>query len=82
MSSEIFIDITKEKKEMTNVQLENEIDCKHTHYEREGHQQRINAAAYRRKRDVRVKYASIIISRIQVRGGAVSRHARQRPLRV
>jgi len=28
MSSEIFINITKEKKEMTNVQLENEIDCK------------------------------------------------------
>jgi hypothetical protein len=27
MSSEIFINITKEKKEMTNVQLENEIDC-------------------------------------------------------
>jgi len=29
MSSEIFINITKEKKEMTNVQLENEIDCKY-----------------------------------------------------
>jgi hypothetical protein len=28
MSSEIFINITKEKKEMTIVQLENEIDCK------------------------------------------------------
>ena len=28
MSSEIFINILKEKKEMTSVQLENEIDCK------------------------------------------------------